>query len=119
MHEDLFHPYQRLVEIQIQGRVYHVPENNILLRCLQYLCMEDISCGRFCWNQECKTCAISYELKSGESKTGLCCETMVVEGMKILNISKELRWALRSILNGPTQELSKTVPVEDDVHLCP
>jgi hypothetical protein len=117
MHDELFEPYERLVEIQIQGRVHQVPENNTLLRCFQYVCMEDVSCGRFCWNQECKTCAIGYELESGEPKTGLCCETMVVEGMKILKISKELRWALRSIVSGLNSELCTTVLVEDDTHL--
>jgi hypothetical protein len=42
---------------------------------------------------------------------------MVVEGMKILKISKELRWALRSIVSGLNSELCTTVLVEDDTHL--
>jgi predicted molibdopterin-dependent oxidoreductase YjgC len=114
MDNELFQPYERLVEIRIQGRRYQVPSNNLLLRCFQYMCMEDVSCGRFCWNQECKTCAIAYELESGEPKTGLSCQTMVVEGMEIIKITKELEWALRSILGGLASESSSPVSVQSD-----
>ena len=114
MDNEIFQPYERLVEIRIQGCRQQVPSNNLLLRCFQYLCLEDVSCGRFCWNQECKTCAIAYELESGEPKTGLSCQTMVVEGMEIVKLTKELRWALRSILSGLAPESSSSVPVESD-----
>jgi len=49
---------------------------------------------------------IGYELKSGEKKNTLSCQTMVSEGMKITKISKELRWALRSILPAAAENLS-------------
>ena len=114
MDDELFQPYERLVEIRIQGRCIQVPNNNLLLRCFQYQCMEDVSSGRFCWNQECKTCAIGYELASGGLRTGLSCQTIVVEGMKIIKITKELRWALRSILSGLTPESSAQVSVQND-----
>ena len=48
---------------------------------------------------------IGYELKSGEKKNTLSCQTMVSEGMKITKISKELRWALRSILTEPANKV--------------
>ena len=99
MDNELFQPYEQLIEIQIQGQCHQVPASNLLLRCFQYLCMEDVSCGRFCWNQDCKTCTISYELDSGQQRTVLSCQTMVTDGMKIVRITKELRWALRSILS--------------------
>ena len=105
MQDELFQPYSRLIEIQIQDQSHQVPDNNILLRCFQYICLEDVSCGRFCWNQECKTCMIAYELKSGEKKSALSCQTMVTDGMKITKISKELRWALRSILTEPANKV--------------
>ncbi|PYV40689.1 MAG: hypothetical protein DMG06_19520 [Acidobacteria bacterium] len=106
MQQELFQPYRRLIEIQIEDQSHRVPDNNMVLRCFQYICLEDISCGRFCWNQECKTCMIGYELKSGEKKNTLSCQTMVSEGMKITKISKELRWALRSILPAAAENLS-------------
>ena len=37
---DMFEPYDRLIEIEILGRKYSVPENNSILRCLQFLDME-------------------------------------------------------------------------------
>jgi hypothetical protein len=114
MDDELFQPYERLVEIQIQGRTYQVPGSNLLLRCFQYLCMEDVSCGRFCWNQDCKTCAIAYELESGQKETGLSCQTMVIEGMKIMKITKELKWALRAILSDPGPESSSPLSVQSD-----
>jgi len=91
MQDELFQPYSRLIEIQIQDQSHQVPDNNILLRCFQYICLEDVSCGRFCWNQECKN--------------ALSCQTMVSDGMKITKISKELRWALRSILTEPAEKV--------------
>jgi len=48
---------------------------------------------------------IAYELKSGEKKNALSCQTMVSDGMKITKISKELRWALRSILTEPAEKV--------------
>jgi hypothetical protein len=114
MDDELFQPYERLVEIRIQDHCVQVPNNNLLLRCFQYKCMEDVSSGRFCWNQECKTCAIGYELESGGLRTGLSCQTIVVEGMKIIKITKELRWALRSILSGLTPESSAPVSLQNN-----
>jgi len=117
MHDELFQPYERLIEIQIQGQVYHVPNNNTLLRCFQFVCMDDISCGRFCWNQECKTCSITYEVESGEQRVGLSCQTMAVERMRIVKRTKELRWALRSVLKGAPSESAVQEPIRDPLNL--
>ena len=48
---------------------------------------------------------ITYELKSGEKMSALSCQTMVTAEMKITKISKELRWALRSILTEPANKV--------------
>jgi len=58
----LFRPFTRLAKIKILGREFEVPENNPLLRCFQYLAPEAISYGRFCWNEECQYCRISFDL---------------------------------------------------------
>ena len=52
----LFRPFSRLVRVTILDRTVEVPENNVLLRCLQYLAPEEISYGRFCWNEDCQYC---------------------------------------------------------------
>lgn len=83
---DIFEPYDRLVEIDIIGTKYEVPENNTLLRCFQYLSIESISYGDFCWNGECLNCQVW--LKNGDKeKAVLSCRTIVEEGMEIVRLS--------------------------------
>jgi NADH dehydrogenase/NADH:ubiquinone oxidoreductase subunit G len=86
---DLFEPFEKLVEIEISGVARRVPENNTLLRCFQYLSMETVSLGDFCWNGDCANCQVWLEGASTE-KPVLACRTKVVEGMKIVRISKEI-----------------------------
>ena len=86
---DLFEPFDRLIEIDICGRKYSVPENNSILRGLQYLDMDAISYGDFCWNGECLNCQVW--IKNGEKeKAVMSCRTNVVEGMEIVRISDEI-----------------------------
>lgn len=39
-------PCEKLVEIRIMGKKFRVPENNTVLRCLQYSSPDTIPCGR-------------------------------------------------------------------------
>jgi NADH dehydrogenase/NADH:ubiquinone oxidoreductase subunit G len=83
---DIFEPYDRLIGIDILGTTYEVPENNTLLRCFQYLSIESISYGDFCWNGECLNCRVW--LKNGDKeKAALACRTVVEEGMEIVRLS--------------------------------
>jgi hypothetical protein len=83
---DIFQPYDRLIDIEILGKKYSVPENNYLLRCFQYLALENISYGDFCWNGECLNCQVW--LKNGEKeKAVMACRTLVAEDMNIVRIS--------------------------------
>ena len=83
---DIFQPFDRLIEIEIMGQKYEVPENNTLLRCFQYLAMENISYGDFCWNGECLNCQVW--LKNGDKdKAVMACRTIVVEDMRIVKIA--------------------------------
>jgi len=93
MHDpDMFEPYDRLIEIEILGRKYSVPENNSILRCLQFLDMESISYGDFCWNGECLNCQVW--IKNGEKeKTVMACRTDAVEGMQIVKMSEQIPFA--------------------------
>lgn len=87
---EIFEPFEKLVEIEILGKRYQVPENNSLLRCFQYLDLENISMGDFCWNGDCANCRIRLE-SAGREKTVIACRTKVRAGMKILQISKEIK----------------------------
>jgi hypothetical protein len=60
---DLLDPYEKLISVEILGREVSVPEKNRLLRCFQYLSINTISYGDFCWNGECTNCQIWYHSK--------------------------------------------------------
>lgn len=83
---DIFEPFEKLVTIEIEGARRDVPENNTLLRCFQYLNLEAISMGDFCWNGDCANCQVWIETSSGE-KPVLTCRTTVEDGMKIVRMN--------------------------------
>lgn len=95
-----FRPFERLVRIKIKGKTCEVPEGNMLLRCFQYVSPETIPYGRFCWNQECQTCRVSYRLPGvqEEPRSVLSCKVIVGEGMEITELSPELVWNLKKTL---------------------
>ena len=84
--KDAFQPYDRLVEIEICGEKRMVPENNSLLRCFQYLALENISYGDFCWNGECINCQVWIE-SGDKEKPVMACRAIVVENMKIVRLA--------------------------------
>ena len=84
---EIFQPFDKLIEIEICGTRRMVPENNTLLRCFQYLAMENISYGDFCWNGECINCQVW--LKNGDKeKAVMACRTTVAENMKIARLAE-------------------------------
>ena len=86
---DIFEPFEKLVKIDIEGKTFEVPENNTLLRGFQYLSIETVSYGDFCWNGECLNCQVW--LKNGDKeKAVLACRTNVAEGMEIVRMSSEI-----------------------------
>jgi NADH dehydrogenase/NADH:ubiquinone oxidoreductase subunit G len=88
-YKDIFEPFERLIEIEICGKKVEVPENNPILRCLQYLKLEEISLGDFCWNGDCANCQVSIE-QDGKEKPVLTCRTKVEENMKIVKAADEI-----------------------------
>ncbi len=86
---EIFASYERLVEIEICGARHMVPENNTLLRCFQYISMDSISYGDFCWNGDCINCQVWLE-NGGKEKSVLACRTKVAEGMKIVRMADEI-----------------------------
>ena len=91
---ELFDPYERLVEIEVLERRVRVPERNRLLRCFQYLSIETISYGDFCWNGDCTNCQFWYHEEGqteAQDKTALACRFDVREGLVVTRLSPHVR----------------------------
>jgi hypothetical protein len=94
----LFRPFTRLVKITILEREFEVPENNPLLRCFQYLAPEEVSYGRFCWNEDCQYCRVTFDLGEGTtSRAALSCKLMVQPGMRVKEVTTEIMHCLRML----------------------
>jgi hypothetical protein len=106
----LFRPFTRLVRIKILTREVEVPENNVLLRCFQYLAPEPVSYGRFCWNEDCQYCRVVFDRGEGTpSRAAISCKLMVEEGMRISEVSPEIKYCLRSLnLDGEPRKAPTT-----------
>ena len=88
---DLLDPYEKLVSIEVLGKEVGVPEKNRLLRCFQYLSINTISYGDFCWNGECTNCQVWYHAKGQtevNDKPALSCRLECEEGMVITRLSR-------------------------------
>ncbi len=85
---ELFEPFDKLVEIVILGETKNVPENNNLLRCFQFLSLETVTYGEFCWNRDCANCQIWLE-NTRREEPKLACRTIVRERMKIARLSEQ------------------------------
>lgn len=110
----LFRPYEHLVKIQVKGHIVEVPENNMVLRSLQYLAPEAIAYGRFCWNEDCQYCRVVYDSGEGTAKhTALACKLMIKDGMRIHEISTELRYCLRDLNSAPDLQCGPSATAAD------
>ena len=87
LREGLFESFDDLVEIEVCRSKAMVPENNKLLRCFQYIKMDRVSVGDYCWNGECTNCQIWYRADDGEIKSALACRLYVRPGMIITGLS--------------------------------
>ena len=88
---DLLDPYERLVPIEVLGRRVEVPERNTLLRCFQFLSVDTISYGDFCWNGDCTNCQVWYRQPGdaeGQDRTALSCRFRVTEGLVVTRLSR-------------------------------
>lgn len=97
--ENLYEPFTRLIRITIQGKPFQVPENNTVLRCVQYIVDEDVVPGRFCWNNECGNCEFSYRFDDHTIfQRARGCQTRVEEGMILSELTRDLRYWLHKKL---------------------
>ena len=96
--DPLYRPYTRLVRISVLGRELEVPANNTLLRCFQYLAPEQVACGRFCWNEDCQYCRLTFDIGEGSPvRNALACKLMSADGMRLLDVTPEIRYCLRGL----------------------
>ncbi len=107
MSEHLFEPYKRLITIVVRGKVFEVPENNLLLRQMQYV-SADIGYGRYCWNGECRYCEIEYRRAPGAPVlAALSCRVKGFEGMQVTKIAFEIKYNLgEALTNAPAAPAS-------------
>ena len=87
---EIFEPYEKLIPITLLGRAVEVPENNSILRCLQFLNMEAVSESELCWNGDCLDCQVW--VKNGDKeKAVIACRTNAEPAMDITRISEKIR----------------------------
>jgi len=88
---EIFEPYEKLIAITVLGEARCVPENNSILRCLQFLEMETVSDSELCWNGDCMDCQVW--IRNGEKERSvIACRTNVEEGMEIVRLSQTIRF---------------------------
>src|SRR5215510_9332800 len=98
----LYRPYDELIKIKILGKEFQVPKGNMLLRAMQYLSPENVAMGRFCWNEECQYCRVSYKATSDSTpRLALSCKLMVEPGMEVVEVATEIKYCLRDRLFKP------------------
>src|SRR5438093_4229595 len=103
----IYRPYSRLARIRIRDRWFEVPENNILLRCFQYIA-PGVPYGPFCWNGDCENDRIRFrEAGSDVLKSGLSCQVLVKDGMEIEEISPDLARVLAPAFQTPERPVAK------------
>jgi hypothetical protein len=111
--DEIFRPYEKLVEITILGKTFLVPEKNSLLRAFQFISPETVPYGRFCWNQECQYCKVSCQLSDDDqARPILSCKFLVSDGMNISEMAPELVGCLRSKLGAAAQNNPTTPSVD-------
>jgi hypothetical protein len=94
----LYRPFEKLVKIDVKGKIFEVPDGNMLLRAFQYLSPENVAMGRFCWNEECQYCRVTFDMGEGTGDhQALSCKLMVKDGMRITEVADEIRYCLREL----------------------
>jgi 2Fe-2S iron-sulfur cluster binding domain len=84
--DDLYEPYSKLIPVYYKGKEYMIPENNTILRCLQYLNPE-IAYGNFCWNGDCRNCTVVIRRDANSQEVqAIGCLTKVVPGLHIIKL---------------------------------
>ena len=94
--EGLFESFEALIDLEICRKSVQVPENNKLLRCFQFIKMDTVSVGDYCWNGDCTNCQVWYHTKEQANepdKPALSCRIDVIEDMVITAMSPFIKLA--------------------------
>lgn len=88
---DLFGEYRCLLPILVEGERMLVPENNSLLRALQFVELKSarlkLDWGRYCWNDTKGCCEVL--VRSGtQEMTTRACKLGVSAGLEVLRLPK-------------------------------
>jgi len=96
---DVYEPYERLIRIVILGKSFRVPENNLLLRQMQFV-SPDIGYGRYCWNGECRNCEVIYRRgEGGPDLPALACRVKGQEPMHVVKLAFEVKYNMSEALS--------------------
>jgi hypothetical protein len=95
---DVYEPFSKLIRLVILGRVFQVPENNLVLRQMQYVA-PDIGMGKYCWNAECRYCEIEYCRENESPTPALACRLKGLQGMRITKAAVEIRYNMSEVLS--------------------
>jgi hypothetical protein len=95
MDSEAYGKFEKLLHVSVLGRQMEMPENNTILRGLQFVAPHLIPYGRFCWNGDCKNCFVTIRNGACESN-GLACELDVQEGMDVTSASTEIQILLNA-----------------------
>src|SRR5262245_4560515 len=85
--------WEKLIPVTILGEAFDVPENNNVLRVLQYLELEKKSIRMdyrdLCWNQACEHCRVHYRRPGdGTVRDAFGCTLRVFPGMEITRLPR-------------------------------
>ncbi len=94
---DFYEPYRKLIPLVILGKIFEVPENNLLLRQMQFVAA-DIGYGRYCWNGECRNCEVQYQTASGKDLAALACRVKGLQGMRVTKLAFEVKYNMSEAL---------------------
>src|SRR5881296_1615070 len=83
MESAVLEAYEKLITVTINGKPYEVPENNTLLRVLQFMNLE-LAYSKYCWNGDCRNCVFRYvSRKSRNEVDALGCQMRLFQNMVI------------------------------------
>ncbi len=95
---DLYEPFGRLIRVVILGKTFEVPENNLLLRQMQYVA-PDVGYGRYCWNGECRACEVQCRTPGSATEfPALACRIKGQEGMSVTKLAFEVKYNMSEAL---------------------
>lgn len=90
---ELFGPYRKLYAITVEGRRFTIPEDNCVLRALQYIEMKERAVRMpwrdYCWNNTVGCCEMIYkETPDSAARVGRACQIAARPGMEIVRLPK-------------------------------